>query len=150
MLTKNRQRGLSEIDNFFNTLPLQWTQALNFGRSSDQEGEADFWLPSVDISEEDDKYKIAAELPGMKKEDISIRVKGDSLVIKGERKMKKEEKDDAKYHRIELSYGNFYRSFKLPEDADSDSVKADYVDGLLTVSINKLEKQSGFIEVDIS
>src|SRR5581483_6617445 len=75
------------------------------------------WAPLVDISEDDKEYLIKAELPEMKKEDVKVTVHDDVLSIAGERKSEKEEKTK-KYHRTERSYGSFYRSFTLPDDAD--------------------------------
>jgi HSP20 family protein len=69
-------------------------------------------MPPVDIEESDKEYLIKAELPGMKKEDVKLKVEGGTLSISGERKSEREEK----YHRVECSYGAFSRSFTLPEE----------------------------------
>jgi HSP20 family protein len=75
------------------------------------------WSPSADISETDAAYLIKAEIPGVKKEDVKVTIQDGMLTMQGERKMEKEEKGK-KFHRIERSYGNFVRSFRLPDDAD--------------------------------
>lgn len=108
------------------------------------------WSPLVDVSEEDKSYHIKAELPEIAKDDIKITIENGSLVIRGERKFEKEE-NDKKYHRIERSYGSFYRSFTLPEDADPKQVSAEVKDGVLQIEIGKSEEsQPRQIEVKIS
>ncbi|MDD2699744.1 MAG: Hsp20/alpha crystallin family protein [Sideroxydans sp.] len=97
------------------------------------------WSPSVDISETDDAYLIKGEIPGVKKEDVKVSVQDGMLTIQGERKMEKEEKNK-KFHRVECSYGNFVRSFRMPDDADENKVKAEFKDGMLNVSLPKTEK----------
>jgi len=97
------------------------------------------WAPSVDISETDTAYLVKTEIPGVKKEDVKVTIQDGMLTIQGERKMEKEEKDK-KFHRIERSYGSFMRSFRVPEDADENSVKAEFKDGMLNVTLTKSEK----------
>lgn len=97
------------------------------------------WTPSADISETDTAYLIKAEIPGVKKEDVKVTIENGMLTIQGERKMEKEEKDK-KFHRIERSYGSFMRSFRVPEDADESSVKAEFKDGMLNVTLGKSAK----------
>jgi len=92
------------------------------------------WMPVVDVSETDGEYLIKAELPGIKKEDAKVFVSEGRLTIRGERRHKKEEKTE-KVHRIERAYGNFTRSFVLPEDVDERKLSADYVDGVLRVHL---------------
>ena len=97
------------------------------------------WAPSVDITEDDKEYLVKADLPEVKKEDVKVTVENGILTITGERKFEKEEKDK-KYHRIERSYGNFLRSFTLPDGADGTKVSADFKDGVLKVHLPKTEK----------
>jgi HSP20 family protein len=92
------------------------------------------WSPEVDISEDDHGYLLKADLPEMKKEDVKVTVDHGILSVSGERKTEKEDKKK-KFHRIERSYGNFRRTFKLPEDADSTKVTADFHDGVLKVHL---------------
>lgn len=108
------------------------------------------WSPSVDISETDEAYLIKGEIPGVKKEDVKVFVQDGMLTIQGERKMEKEEKNK-KYHRVECSYGNFVRSFRMPEDADENKVKAEFKDGMLNISLPKNKKaKSKAINVAVS
>jgi HSP20 family protein len=97
------------------------------------------WAPSVDITEDDKEYLVKADLPEVKKEDVKVTVENGVLAITGERKFEKEEKDK-KYHRIERSYGNFLRSFTLPDAADGTKVSAEFKDGVLKVHLPKSEK----------
>jgi HSP20 family protein len=94
------------------------------------------WSPLVDITEDDREYLIKAELPEVKKEDVKVTVENGVLTITGERKFEKEEKGK-KYHRIERAYGNFIRSFTLPDDADANKVSAEFKDGVLSVRVSK-------------
>lgn len=97
------------------------------------------WAPLVDISEDEKEYLIKAELPEVKKEDVTVSVQDDVLTIAGERKYETEEKGK-KFHRIERAYGSFERSFTLPEDADAGKVAADFKDGVLKIHLPKSEK----------
>ncbi|MDA0750454.1 MAG: Hsp20/alpha crystallin family protein [Verrucomicrobia bacterium] len=109
-------------------------------RTADEESMAPArWAPLVDIVEDEKEYLIKAELPEIKKDDISVKVEKGVLSISGERKFEKEEKDK-KYHRVERSYGHFTRTFSFPEDADADHVKAEFKDGVLLVHLPKAEK----------
>jgi HSP20 family protein len=92
------------------------------------------WAPSMNISETPKAYVIAAELPGVKKEDVQVSLESGILTIAGERK---QESRDEKLHRIESSYGSFLRRVAMPEDARTEEVEATYKDGMLTVKIGK-------------
>lgn len=96
------------------------------------------WAPLVDIAEDDNSYVIAAELPGLKKEEIKVGVQDDVLTISGERKYEKEEKDK-KFHRVERAYGSFSRRFTIPENSDGEKVSAEFKDGILQVHLPKTE-----------
>src|SRR3989338_867602 len=108
------------------------------------------WMPSVDISETAASYLIKAEIPGVTKEDVKVTIQDGMLTIQGERRQEKEEKDK-KFHRIERSYGSFVRSFRLPDDTDENSVKAEFKDGMLNVTLAKSAKaKPKAIEVSVS
>lgn len=96
------------------------------------------WNPAVDIREENDRIVFVADLPGLNREDLDVQLIGDTLVIQGKRESDKEEKKEG-YLRRERSFGSFYRSFKLDYPASTDQVKAEYKNGLLTVTIQKAE-----------
>jgi len=108
------------------------------------------WEPSVDISEDGKEWLVKADLPDVKKEDVKVTVENGVLTITGERKFEKEEKDK-KYHRIERSYGNFLRSFTLPDAADGSKVNAEFKDGVLKVHLPKGEQaRPKAVEVKVS
>lgn len=108
------------------------------------------WTPTVDISETGTAYLVKAEIPGVKKEDVKVTIQDGMLTIQGERRQEKEEKGK-KFHRIECSYGSFMRSFRVPDDADENSVKAEFKDGMLNVTLAKSEKaKPKSIEVSVS
>ncbi|WP_417543533.1 Hsp20/alpha crystallin family protein [Marinobacter sp.] len=107
------------------------------------------WAPAVDIKETDNAFTIEAELPGMDKKDVKVTVRDGVLSIEGERKHE-EKSDDKKVHRVERFYGSFMRRFTLPENVDDNSVKANFKDGLLTLTLQKAEpKEPKAIEVDV-
>jgi HSP20 family protein len=97
------------------------------------------WIPAVDIYETSDGLVLKAELPGVNPDDVEIRVEDNTLYLKGERKFAKEVKEE-NLHRIERSYGTFTRSFVLPSTIDSDKVKAEYANGVLTLTMSKREE----------
>lgn len=108
------------------------------------------WAPTVDIIEDDNAYCIKAELPGLTKDNVKVTVENGQLTISGQREFKKEEKGQ-RYHRIERAYGNFVRSFTLPDDANNGKVSAEFKDGVLTVHVAKSEHaRPKLIEVKVS
>jgi HSP20 family protein len=96
------------------------------------------WAPVVDIYEEKDSIIVKAELPGIKKDEVSIEIKDNVLTLSGERKHEQETKKE-NYHRIERFYGKFSRSFSLPETVQVEKVKANYKDGVLEITLPKAE-----------
>ena len=93
------------------------------------------WFPPVDISETEAEYVIAAELPGIKKDDVKVTMENGMLTIAGERR----EDKSLKYHRVERCYGTFMRGFSLPSDGDSGKIKAEFKDGVLMIRVAKSE-----------
>jgi len=98
------------------------------------------FMPNVDIKEDDKQICICCDLPGLKKEDVKVRLENGLLTIEGEKKEDKEEKD-IKWHRVERFRGKFSRSFQLPDNVDQDNLKAKFNEGCLNISVNKLEKK---------
>jgi len=109
------------------------------GRTDREELTDGYWAPAVDIAEANDELKFNVEVPGMKKEDVKVTFQDGILTIKGERKQEKEEKD-LNFHRMERSYGSFCRSFTLPTMVQGDKIKANYKDGILSISLPKVEE----------
>ncbi len=113
-----------------------------FDESSARTGtEVDYgtWSPAVDLREEEDRFILQADMPGMKKDDIEINVENSVLTIRGERRFEQEVKKET-YHRIERAYGKFTRSFTLPSRVKADAISASYKDGTLEVIIPKAEE----------
>ena len=108
------------------------------------------WAPLVDIAEDDKEYLIKVELPEVQKDDVKVTVESGTLTISGERKAEKEQKG-RRFHRVERYYGRFERSFSVPDDAESDDVRAEFKDGVLRVHLAKSEKaRPKQIEVKVS
>ena len=95
-----------------------------------------FSMPAIDMSEDDKAYKISAELPGIDAKDIDVSLSGDMLVLKGEKRQEKEEKNK-NYHFSERAYGSFQRAFDLPASVDRNKVAADFSKGVLTITLPK-------------
>ena len=98
------------------------------------------FVPAVDVSETENAYRIKAEIPGVRKEDLNVSVHDGILTIEAETKYEDEEKKDGRVIRRERRYGKFSRSIRLGEDVDSTSVKAEYKDGVLDLMLPKLEE----------
>ena len=99
------------------------------------------FLPSVDVSEGEKSFTVAAELPGMDPKEIDLTMERDVLTISGEMKDENEEKE-GEYYRRETSYGSFCRSIRLPSEVDDKKIKADYKDGILKVTLPKSNGKS--------
>ncbi len=97
------------------------------------------FTPALDVAEEGNQYLIKADVPGFNKEDVHLSFDNGILTIEGERKNEIEQKDK-KYHRIERSYGKFVRSVNLGAGVDALAIKANYKDGVLTVTVPKSER----------
>ncbi len=96
-------------------------------------------MPLTDIVETKDNYVFKLDIPGVKKEDVKISFVNGTLSISGERKQEKESKD-SRLHRIERTYGSYYRSFTLPQQIKEDKIEAEFKDGALTITVPKAEE----------
>ena len=97
------------------------------------------WAPAVDIFETEHELVVKADLPDVEAKDLDIRVENNILSIRGERKFEKKVSED-KYLRVERAYGSFSRSFSLANTVNSEAIKADYSNGVLTLTIPKREE----------
>jgi HSP20 family protein len=97
------------------------------------------WIPTVDISEDDNEYLLKVELPDVDKKDVKVTVQDGTLNIQGERRQEQEQ-NNRRFHRIERRYGTFFRSFTLPEDVAEEQLRAEFKDGMLYVHLPKTEK----------
>jgi HSP20 family protein len=97
------------------------------------------WAPAVDIYETESELVVTADLPGINEKDLDVRVENNMLTIRGERKLEKTVNEDNML-RVERAYGSFSRSFSLPNTVNTEAIKADYRDGVLTVKMPKREE----------
>lgn len=97
------------------------------------------WAPAVDIYEDEEKIVLRADIPGIKAEQINIKVENNTLTLSGERRFEKEVKKED-YHRVERQYGVFSRSFTLPGTVDFDKIRAEHRDGVLELVLPKREE----------
>ena len=123
------ERDLPSLQGFFGT-----------PRRNEREDEMNLaaWAPPVDITEDKDRILITAELPGFKEDQIEIQTENGMLTLRGERKFEKET-DGKSYHRVERAYGQFVRSFSLPNNVDREKIRASFHDGLLQIELPKRE-----------
>ncbi len=118
----------NRLNSIFNELPRFSGESENLMTGS--------FMPAVDVYEDPHKVVLKLEVPGIKQEDLDIRVENQTLIVKGERKLEKDEKEE-NFQRIERSYGSFVRSFTLPQTVDPDSITASYDAGVLSITLNK-------------
>jgi HSP20 family protein len=137
---------LRGIDDMFDRYMRAMSWPANQGQELIVTGD---WSPRVDISETDSEFQIKVEIPDIKKEDVKVRVDNGVLTIQGERKQEKDEKGK-KFHRIERYYGNFIRSFTLPDNVDETKIGATFKDGMLNLQVPKsTRKNHNAIEVKV-
>lgn len=128
------RRFSDEMDRFFEDFGLRrgwlgsrWKQDREIGQS--------MWSPQIEIFERNNQLTVCADLPGVKKEDLTVEFTGNVLTLQGERKQEYE-KTDKGYRQSERSYGRFYRSIPLPEGTEPESAKATFQDGVLTITMS--------------
>lgn len=136
----NPERELLNIEKEFNKMfNLLGNRFVN-KESNDENGyNVAEWSPLTDIYEDDDNFKLKVDLPGVKKEDVKISYADGQISISGERKQENESKN-SKYHRVERTYGKYYRSFTLPTKILEDKIEAEFKDGQLVINIPKSEE----------
>ena len=128
-MTPYGMEGMGDV--FFDRLWPEWRRDL---------GEE--WTPAVNFFEKDGKYQVTADLPGMKKDDISVTFEDGMITISGKKEESSKEEENASYYMKETRYGSFSRSFKVPGEVHADKVEATYKDGVLTVILPKSEESS--------
>jgi HSP20 family protein len=97
------------------------------------------WSPAVDISETENDLILKADIPDVDPKNVGIQLENGTLTLKGERRFEEQKNGHKGFHRIERSYGSFVRAFSLPDSVDSEKVKADYNNGVLTITLPKKE-----------
>jgi HSP20 family protein len=135
-MTLMRWEPFAGMDEMFSRFPSLFARWPRYATN----GEAD-WAPSVDISETAGEYLIRATLPAVKKEDVAVTVQDGMLTLSGERHQQQEQQDE-KFHKIESFYGNFSRSFALPDAVDAAAIRADSKDGVLTIHVPKSKAET--------
>ncbi|GIU74482.1 MAG: heat-shock protein Hsp20 [Bryobacteraceae bacterium] len=136
MANITRRSDLAKLDPFFSSPLALFEDMVN--RFFSEPVSARPWYPAVDIAENENEIVLTADIPGVKMEDIELKIENGTLTISGSREFKKEEKEGG-YHRIERSYGSFHRAFTLPDTVDTDKIEATYEDGVLKVVLPKKE-----------
>lgn len=137
----NPGRDLLDVEREFSKLFSSFNRRFGFDdtESTNEELENAVWSPLTDISEGKDQYVLKMDLPGVTKDGLKLSYEDGQLKISGERKQEKDEKD-VKYHRIERTYGKYFRSFTLPKLIRAEKIEAEFRDGQLTVTIPKAEE----------
>lgn len=123
---------MNHMDSIFNEF---FNPALCIDENADR-----LWNPVVDVYENDGSIVVKAEIPGIEKKDIAVDIDNGVLTVKGERK-NEEEINEERFYRKERVYGKFQRSFRLPEGTDYDKINADFKDGILTVTVPRVEEK---------
>lgn len=129
-LVKSSERFPSVFDDFFKPWNEWFTNGGNLSKTMN--------IPSVNVVENHNEYKVSLAVPGLKKSDFQIDIDGNMLTIQTEKEESKEEKDE-QYTRKEFSYSSFSRSFTLPEDVKQDKIDAAYEDGVLKITLPRKE-----------
>jgi len=133
MLSISRWEPYRDVIALQNRLNRIFTDALTPTQDADGFGA---WIPPVDIVEEGDRLIFMAELPGVAREDIEVKVENGTLTLRGEKRREKETGTESA-HRIERLYGGFHRSFTLPTSVDTENIQARYKDGILELILPK-------------
>src|ERR1700716_901070 len=137
-----KMRTLTQWEPFRGATTLQDQVNRLFNNVLERTGEESSltaWAPSVDIYETEHELVVKADLPEVDPKDLDIRVENNILTIRGERKFQKQVNEN-NYLRIERAYGSFSRSFSLANTVNSEAIKADYQNGVLTLTIPKREE----------
>jgi HSP20 family protein len=133
-----------------NRLQDEMSRWFDGGLAYRSQGESFGWTPAVDIYEDGEGVTLKFDLPQVEPKDVDIRVEDDTLTIRGDRKLEREDKK-ANYHRIETSYGAFGRSFSLPATLDVSNIKAEAKNGVLRIFLPKrAEAKPKSIRVEVN
>jgi len=135
----NPAKDLLDLEREFNKMFNRYNDKFGLEKELDEEFENAVWSPLTDIVENDNEYVMKMDIPGVKKEDVKISYSNGEIRISGERKHE-EEKKDAKYHRVERTFGKYYRSFLLPDHIKEDKIEAEFKDGQLTITVPKADE----------
>ncbi len=141
---------LTRFDPFRDMARLQEEMGRLFDERLGTPAESVGWTPACDIYEDGDEVLVRAALAGVEPKDVEIRFENGVLTLKGERKMEKEERKE-NYHRLEMAYGSFTRSFALPATVDPEKIRAEAKHGILVIHLpKKAEAKPKSIQVKVS
>lgn len=129
---------LSRLDPFADLFRIQsqLNRLFDDGSSRIDSSRGTGWLPPVDVHEDSERLLFKVDLPGIRKDEVSVRVDGGVLTIEGSRKLDLEEKRQG-YHRVERAYGKFSRSFALPDSVSTEEIRAELREGVLEIALAK-------------
>jgi HSP20 family protein len=136
-LTVRRFDPLRDLLTLQERMNRLFEESLTRGRSAETLVETAGWAPLCDVYETDAAFVFQVELPGVREDDVEIRVDADRVTLRGERRPGPSARPDS-YHRMERAYGAFSRSFELPETVDPSKVLAQFKDGLLRLEVAKV------------
>ena len=124
------QRFADEVDRMFDDVGRRWVGVQGVrGRTT-----GDVWAPEIEVFQKNNELVIKADLPGLKRDEVTVEVTDDAVAIQGERRRETEEEREGVY-RSERSYGSFYRVIQLPEGAITEQAKATFRDGVLEITM---------------
>jgi len=135
----NPTRDLFNLEKEFNKIFSTFGDKFGINRADEEAYENAIWSPLADITEDEDKYTVKLDLPGIDKKNVKLSFTEGQISISGERKQEDEEKN-TKYHRVERMYGKYFRSFTLPNKIKEDKIDAQFKNGQLTIVIPKADE----------
>lgn len=139
----SREHELTPIDAFqreMNRLFDDFFKGFGLKSAGEEMENLGAFVPRIDMAEDEDAFRVTAELPGMDEKDIDINLTRDALTIKGEKREEKEEKGKGNYY-MERSYGSFTRMLPVPGEIDPDKVEASFKKGVLNITLPKVHKE---------
>ncbi|MCH7972415.1 MAG: Hsp20/alpha crystallin family protein [Bacteroidetes bacterium] len=146
----NPTSDLFNLEREFNRLFSTFGDKFGISRAEENAYESAVWSPLADISEDDDKYEVKLDLPGIDKKDVKLSFTDGQITISGEKKQENKEKN-TKYHKVERMFGKYYRSFVLPVKIKEDKIDAQFKNGQLTITIPKADEvKPKEIEIKVS
>jgi HSP20 family protein len=140
---------MAALQDRFNSIFSDFARPLVTDTPSETASAMGSFVPAVDVYEDANALKLQLEVPGVKQDDLDIRIENQTLTIKGERKLESTAKQE-NFHRIERRFGSFTRTFTLPPTIDTEAVTASYDAGVLTVSLGKkAEAQPKQVKIEV-
>jgi HSP20 family protein len=158
------QRGISRREEYFPSRDLFSLSPFTMMRRLSEEmdrafassfglsprlAESGMWAPPIEVRERNNQLEIAAELPGLNKDDVRVECTENGIVIEGEKK-RESESNEGGFHRSERSYGHFYRVIPLPEGANAEQAKAEFKDGVLNIRVPIEQRQNKNRQIPIN